>query len=83
MAEAIMNLKGFPNFTGFSAGSHPTGTVNPEALHQLAAASIPTEGLRSKNWDEFARPDAPRCILSSPYAIERRRKCARCGPENR
>lgn len=60
MAEAIMNLKGFPNFTGFSAGSHPTGTVNPEALHQLAAASIPTEGLRSKNWDEFARPAAPK-----------------------
>jgi arsenate reductase len=60
MAEAIMNRKGFANFTGFSAGSHPTGRVNPEAIHQLAGANLPTEGLRSKSWDEFARPDAPR-----------------------
>ncbi len=59
MAEAIMNRKGFPNFTGFSAGSHPTGHINPEAIDQLAGAGMPTEGLRSKSWDEFARPDAP------------------------
>jgi arsenate reductase len=59
MAEAIMNRKGFPNFTAFSAGSYPTGRVNPEAIHQLDSAKMPTEGLRSKSWDEFARPDAP------------------------
>ncbi len=59
MAEAIMNRKGFPNFTGYSAGSHPAGHINPEALHQLAGANLPIEGLRSKSWDEFARPGAP------------------------
>lgn len=59
MAEAIMNWKGRPNFTAFSAGSHPTGAVRPDALRQLQLAGLPTEGLRSKSWDEFAKPDAP------------------------
>lgn len=54
-----MNRKGFPNFTGYSAGSHPTGRVNPGALKQIASAGMPTEGLRSKSWDEFEKPDAP------------------------
>jgi|SRR5579864_4090097 len=60
MAEAVLNVKGRPNFTAYSAGSHPTGTVRPEALRQLQAAHIPTEGLRSKAWDEFSLPGAPR-----------------------
>jgi arsenate reductase (thioredoxin) len=60
LAEAIMNQKGRPNFTACSAGSHPTGAVRPEALRQLEAAHLPTAGLRSKSWDEFAKPDAPR-----------------------
>jgi arsenate reductase len=59
MAEAIMNRKGFPNFTAFSAGSHPTGRVHHEAIRQIASANMPTEGLCSKSWDEFAQPDAP------------------------
>jgi len=59
MAEAIMNFKGRPNFTAYSAGSHPTGAVRPEALQQLKAARIPTEGLRSKSWEEFSSPDSP------------------------
>ena len=59
MAEAIINWKGRPNFTAFSAGSHPTGTVRPEALQQLASAHMPTSNLRSKSWDEFAKPGAP------------------------
>jgi len=59
MAEAILNRKGFPNFTAYSAGSHPTGRVNPEALYQIAGANMPTEGLCSKSWDEFSQPDAP------------------------
>ena len=59
MAEAILNKKGHPNFTGYSAGSHPTGLVHPEALKQIRRAALPAEGLRSKNWDEFAHPGAP------------------------
>jgi arsenate reductase len=60
MAEAIMNHKGRPNFTAYSAGSHPSGTVRPEAFAQLESAHLPTTGLRSKSWEEFAKPDAPR-----------------------
>jgi arsenate reductase len=58
MAEAIANKKGFPGFTTYSAGSHATGQVNPQALRQLEIAKLPTAGLRSKNWDEFAKPGA-------------------------
>lgn len=57
--EAIMNHRGAPGFHGFSAGSNPTGRVNPNALKFLAAAYLPTENLRSKSWDEFAKPGAP------------------------
>jgi arsenate reductase (thioredoxin) len=60
MAEAIMNCKGRPNFIAYSAGSHARGRVRPEALHQLELAHLPTDGLRSKNWDEFAAPGAPK-----------------------
>jgi arsenate reductase (thioredoxin) len=60
MAEAIMNHKGRPKFTAYSAGSHPSGRVRPEALRQLESAHLSTNGLRSKNWDEFAKPDAPK-----------------------
>ena len=60
MAEALTNAKGEPRFTAYSAGSHPSGTVRPEAIKQLEAARIPTTGLRSKSWDEFAKPDAPK-----------------------
>ena len=60
MAEAILNFRGKSTFTAYSAGSHPSGAVRPEALKQLAAARLPTVGLRSKSWDEFAEPGAPR-----------------------
>jgi arsenate reductase len=59
MAEAILNHRGRPNFTGYSAGSHPSGKVNPHSLRQLEAAHLSTEGYRSKSWDEFAKPGAP------------------------
>ena len=59
MAEAILNKKGKPTLTAYSAGSRPTGSVRPEALHQLEVANLPTQGLRSKDWTEFARPGAP------------------------
>jgi arsenate reductase len=60
LAEAILNRKGAPEFTAYSAGSHPAGEVRPEALRQLEMAGLSTEGLRSKSWDEFAAPGAPR-----------------------
>lgn len=59
MAEAILNRKGKPTFTAYSAGSQPTGSVRPEAVNQLKLAGLPTDGVRSKNWDEFAKPGAP------------------------
>jgi len=59
MAEAIMNQKGKPTFTAYSAGSKATGRIRPEAIKQLEIARLPTENLRSKNWDEFAKPGAP------------------------
>jgi arsenate reductase (thioredoxin) len=55
-----MNHKGKPNFAAYSAGSFPTGKVRPEAIKQLEAAHVPTNDLRSKSWDEFAKPGAPR-----------------------
>jgi arsenate reductase (thioredoxin) len=59
MAEAILNHRGRPNFTAFSAGSHPSGKVHPEAVRMLRNAGLPSDTLRSKNWDEFAKPGAP------------------------
>ena len=58
MAEAIMNKKGFPTFTAYSAGSHPKGEVHPAAIRQIEAAKLPTNGFRSKDWSEFAKPGA-------------------------
>src|ERR1700726_4284413 len=60
MAEAILNQKGKPNFTAYSAGSHPAGLVRPEALKLIETARMPIAGLRSKDWDEFARLGAPK-----------------------
>jgi arsenate reductase (thioredoxin) len=60
MAEAILNHKARGGFTAYSAGSHPSGAPRTEALKQLESAGISTDGLRSKSWDEFAGPDAPR-----------------------
>jgi arsenate reductase len=56
MAEAIMNRKGGPTFTAYSAGSHPTGTVRREAIEQLEKAGLKVQDLRSKSWDEFSKP---------------------------
>ena len=60
MAEAILNHKGKGRFTAYSAGSHPTGRIRPEALQQIESAGLSTEGLRSKSWSEFAAPGAPK-----------------------
>ena len=59
IAEAILNREGRGRFRGFSAGSHPKGEVHPFALDLLNRSNHPTDGLRSKSWDEFAKPWAP------------------------
>ena len=60
IGEAVLNHLGQQRFRAFSAGSTPKGQVHPMTLAVLANAGIPTEGLRSKPWDEFATPDAPK-----------------------
>jgi arsenate reductase len=59
MAEAILNHRGGAHFAAYSAGSNPSGTVRPAALAQLESAHVPTRGLRSKSWEEFASSKAP------------------------
>ena len=59
MAEAILNHLGRGRFRAYSAGSHPSGKVNPFAFEMLERSRLPTEGLRSKAWDEFAAAGAP------------------------
>jgi arsenate reductase len=59
MAEVLLNFWGRGRFRAFSAGSHPKGEVHPLALEALERSHLPTDGVRSKSWDEFARPDAP------------------------
>ncbi len=60
IAESILNKDGRGRFRAFSAGSHPKGAVNPFALKVLSETGYPTDGARSKSWDEFAGPDAPK-----------------------
>lgn len=59
LGEAVLNKLGEGRFRGYSAGSHPKGSVHPLALKVLGEADVPTEGLRSKSWSEFAEPGAP------------------------
>jgi arsenate reductase (thioredoxin) len=59
LAESILNRRGNGQFRGYSAGSHPSGAVNPFALALLKDMDFPTDGLRSKSWDEFATPTSP------------------------
>lgn len=60
LAESLLNGRGRGRFVGFSAGSQPKGRVHPIALELLRDMKLPTAGVRSKNWDEFAAPAAPR-----------------------
>jgi hypothetical protein len=59
MAEAFLNGSGKEHFRAYSAGSHPRDAVHPLALQMIAEEGLPSEGLRSKSWDEFAAPGAP------------------------
>jgi arsenate reductase len=67
MAEAILNYRGRPDFTAYSAGSHPSGRVRPEALREIERAHLPVCGLRSKSWEEFAQSGAPQ--MSFVFAV--------------
>lgn len=67
LAEGLMNHLGRGRFQAFSAGSRPTGTVNPLALATLQQWHIPTDGFRSKAWDEFAQPGAP--VLDFAFTV--------------
>lgn len=60
MAEAMLNTLGKGRFRAYSAGSHPGGTVNPFAIEQIKSTGYSLDNLRSKSWDEFALPDAPK-----------------------
>ncbi|HEY3705322.1 MAG TPA: arsenate reductase ArsC [Terracidiphilus sp.] len=60
MAEAILNHRGNGKFTAHSAGSHPSGQPRPEAIRQIESAGMSAAGLRSKSWNEFSAPNAPR-----------------------
>ncbi|MCR6632914.1 MAG: arsenate reductase ArsC [Magnetospirillum sp.] len=63
MAECLINDLGGGRWKAYSAGSHPTGTVNPLSIHILKEKGHAIDGLRSKSWDEFAQPGAPRMDL--------------------
>jgi arsenate reductase len=60
LSEVVLNKKGAGRFKAFSAGSYPTGAVNPGAIELLKEMRLPIGGLRSKSWDEFAQPDSPK-----------------------
>ncbi|MFA6119863.1 MAG: arsenate reductase ArsC [Sideroxydans sp.] len=59
LGEVLFNVLGKGRFKAYSAGSKPAGKVNPGAIEWLQTHGHSTEGLRSKSWDEFSRPDAP------------------------
>jgi arsenate reductase len=68
LAEAIMNRMGKGRFVAYSAGSHPKGDVHPAALRLLDSLGYAIDGFRSKSWDEFEAPGAPRPIARCPGA---------------
>ncbi len=83
LAEGLLNAMGHGRFRGYSAGSHPKGTVHPLALQELQSLRIPTDGFRSKNWEEFATPGAPQMDSCSQFAIRPPARRAPCGPASR
>ena len=82
MAEAILNSIGAGKFQAFSAGSHPTGTVNPLALELIEQNGLSTKGLRSKDWSEFAKTGAPSMHFVFTVCDQPQRNRARFGRAN-
>ncbi len=83
LAEGLLNHLGRGRFVAHSAGSQPSGTVNPFALSTLQALRIPCDSMRSKNLDEFATLLHRRSISSPPSATTPLARCARSGPASR
>jgi protein-tyrosine-phosphatase len=82
LAESYLNVSGKGRFRAFSAGSFPAGKVNPYALELLEKSHFPTEALRSKAWDEFAKPDAPKTDIIITVCDQAAGKCIRNGRGN-
>lgn len=76
LAESVLKHWGLDRFRGFSAGSFPKGAVHPCALKLLHSLEMPTEGLRSKSWNEFARPDAP--VMDFVFTVCDQAACEMC-----
>ena len=83
LAESILRKDGAGRFTSHSAGSRPKGAVNPFAIKVLEAYGYPTDGFRSKSWDEFAAPVLRRWISCSRSATARLARPARSGLASR
>jgi len=79
IAESILNRKGSSNFTAYSAGSAPSQSAHPAAIRQLKIAGLPTAGLHTKSWAEFATPGAPYLYFVFTPVIALRMKFARSG----
>jgi arsenate reductase (thioredoxin) len=83
LAEGILRKDGAGRFSVFSAGSHPKGEINPFALKVLEGYGYPTDGFRSKSWDEFAAPERQRWISCSPSATAQRARPVLSGQDSR
>lgn len=83
IAEAILNRLGQGKFKAFSAGSHPKGEVHPFSIQLLKGLNYDMSFARSKDWEEFAKPGAPRWISFLPSATTRPMKLARSGQVSR
>lgn len=83
LAEAILNREGRGRFAAFSAGSQPKGQVHPYTIDLLRALNYPTDGFRSKSWDELRRPAHPKWTLFSRSAAMRGTKSVRFGRVSR
>ena len=83
MAEVLLNQKGQGRFRAYSAGSHPKGQVHPLAIETLQRMNLPVDGLRSKSWDEFAGPSAPKLDFVFTVCGNAARETCPTGPVSR